>query len=452
MQGSQPQKVAGGAVALLALVLLLALPGVAAARPLQDPAHAAAVPASVAAGLAKLKAGLASTSSRFSSGKLSGAKLQSAIKGLEATKLETVSGFGTVFGIPYRSTFAPLACVDDNLFAAQQLSQFSKSVKRSKRSGARRKLKGHVKTARTCASTLGSALGGASGVPASVSSAVGSLKSGLASATKLSGSSLRSKAKSLQGTTKTATGAFPAVFGVSYSQTYAQLTCIDQRLVGAREVAALRSRVSGGARKRVRSRVSKLLKQAKACESALEALLPVKGPLEWGSTLAAAPHEITGSFHADTEYWFRNLADGSTVTAPVSGTITQIQLKGHAGAGSDKAADGSRPVRFQVLRPTGTPNQTKVVTTTDPPFRLPGSDGVWTFNMSDSKYPLKVQAGDYVSLATTGDQFAVFGTVAGSITNQFTATGDSQSAGVVYNPNPYPDTELLMRLTEQPSS
>jgi hypothetical protein len=60
-----------------------------------------------------------------------------------------------------------------------------------------------------------------------------------------------------------------------------------------------------------------------------------------------------------------------------------------------------------------------VVTTTDPPFRLPGAPGIYTFSMSEMRFKCcKVKAGDVVSLDARGGEQAVYGRVPGSVTNR----------------------------------
>jgi hypothetical protein len=187
-----------------------------------------------------------------------------------------------------------------------------------------------------------------------------------------------------------------------------------------------------------------------------------KQPITWGSNLAASAGALLGSFAADVQYWFGRIAAALTghaaqagevtpsATAPVAGTVTSITLKGYAIEGDEPGPGGSEPIRFSVDRPKPG-GQLEVLTTTTPPFALPGTPGTYTFDMSQVSFPCcKVEPGDVVSLDARGGEFAVFGSVPGSETDSFSMGGTLQDPGSLWTGTPHENVELLMQVTEQP--
>lgn len=185
-------------------------------------------------------------------------------------------------------------------------------------------------------------------------------------------------------------------------------------------------------------------------------------PDVWGSDLLAQAIAPLGDFAADVEYWFGQLANAliaktaestnytPSVTAPVAGTVTQITVKGYAIKGDEPGPGGSEPIRFSVDRPLPD-GELEVITTTNPPFTLPGVEGTYTFDMSQVSFPCcKIEQGDVVSLDARGGELAVFGSVPGSTTDTFSATGNTQEQAAKWTAMPHPGTELLMQITEQP--
>ncbi|HEX4564387.1 MAG TPA: hypothetical protein VH115_08020, partial [Solirubrobacteraceae bacterium] len=162
---------------------------------------------------------------------------------------------------------------------------------------------------------------------------------------------------------------------------------------------------------------------------------------------------------ADVEYWFGHgsgfaaqaAAYEPSTVVPANGMVTAIAVKGYAISGDRPGPGGSEPIRFTVAEPQPG-GQLKVVTTTNPPFTLPGAPGgVTTFPMSQVSFKCcRVKAGDIVSLDARGGEFAVFGRAPGAVTETFTSGGLSQNEGVLWTGTPHQGVELLMRVTEQP--
>lgn len=168
-----------------------------------------------------------------------------------------------------------------------------------------------------------------------------------------------------------------------------------------------------------------------------------KAPITWGSDLAGDPVAIRGTYQDDTEFWTQG------VTVPVPGLVTQFRLK----IGSDPE---DLPLRFSVVRPQ--PDGTvKVVTTTNPPYTLPGGKpGTYTFDTSALSFACcKVQAGDIVTADNRGtgtpDPYVWFAARSGFTTFSHTSGGLSQNPGMVWTGTPHDGYELLLQVVEQPS-
>ena len=192
---------------------------------------------------------------------------------------------------------------------------------------------------------------------------------------------------------------------------------------------------------------------------------PPKTPITFASDLSGQAQSLLGRFSADVEYWLRHLfggASGATAhgaqasnyvrsaTVPVDGTVTGFTLKGYAISGDMPGPGGSEPIRFSVARPQ--PNgQLQVITTTNPPYTLPGTPGTYTFSTSTLSFKCcKVKAGDVISLDARGGEFAVFASVPGSETDSFSMTGLTQNPGYMWTPTPHPNVELLLQVAETP--
>jgi hypothetical protein len=267
------------------------------------------------------------------------------------------------------------------------------------------------------------------------------------------------------------------VYGLKFSEVFFKLDCLDQYLARARDViVAARGHVHA---QPVIDKITKGQKCKQKLENELRKMaeqqpLPTPGgggtgtmpaaPLTFGSNnLAAQAQSLVGKFAADVSYWLSKLAASlrahtaqapsnyvASATAPADGTITQITLRGYAISGDMPGPGGSEPIRFSVARPQ--PNgQLQVITTTNPPFTLPGTDGTYTYSMSQVSFPCcKVKKGDVIALDARGGEFAVFASIPGSVTDSFSMAGDTQSAGYLWTGTPHQDVELLMQVTEQP--
>jgi len=194
--------------------------------------------------------------------------------------------------------------------------------------------------------------------------------------------------------------------------------------------------------------------------------MPEGGPVveteDFGSDLAEDPFAALGDFFADVAYIPNTVAAKprlrgaqargyiASATAPADGTVTQITVKGNAVSGDMPGPGGSEPIRFSVARPQPD-GRLVVITTTNPPFTLPGTPGTYTYDMSKTSFPCcKLKKGDVVTLDARGGRFAVFGRVPGSVTDTFSMAGPTFDAGTTWTPTHHPDVELLMRVTERP--
>jgi hypothetical protein len=186
---------------------------------------------------------------------------------------------------------------------------------------------------------------------------------------------------------------------------------------------------------------------------------PTPPTLTIGSTLGGTPAPLLGSFGGDTEFWDAFLAAAAGVApaakapvVPVPGWLVGIAVKGYAVSGDMPGPGGSQPFRVgieQVL-PGG---QLEVLSTSDPPFRLPGMSGLYYFNVGppDTGFAMRLRKGNALSFDTRGGSFAVFASVPGSSTDHSFGTGQEQNAGVKWAGSAHSGVELLMQATEQPS-
>jgi hypothetical protein len=187
---------------------------------------------------------------------------------------------------------------------------------------------------------------------------------------------------------------------------------------------------------------------------------PPKPPtITVGSTLAGAPAPLLGNFGGDTEFWDAFLASAAGVApaarvplAPVPGWLVGIAVRGFAVSGDMPGPGGSQPFRVGVeqVLPSG---QLEVISTSDPPFRLPGVSGLYYFKVGppDTGFAMRLRKGNVLSFDTRGGTYAVFAGVPGSTTDHAFGTGQEQNAGVKWSGTPHPGVELLMAATEQPS-
>jgi hypothetical protein len=212
--------------------------------------------------------------------------------------------------------------------------------------------------------------------------------------------------------------------GISFSDTYDDLECVD--------VKAEARRVSGAL-----SCAKRLLRRTGSAE-------PLKPKVTFGSDLSGTATVLPAQFEAaDTEFWT------SELTVPADGTVTELRLKT-----GDSPID--LPLRFSVVRPRGD-GSVEVITTTNPVFPLPAhSAQVHIYQTSNVSFPCcKVRKGDIVTVDNSGttqrDAYVWFATGQGSTTLQNTGHGDSQNAGNIWRPTPYPGYEVLLQVELQPS-
>ena len=212
--------------------------------------------------------------------------------------------------------------------------------------------------------------------------------------------------------------------GVSFSQVYDDIECIDvkieagraerRRLLRQAPVAPLKSRLHPP---RIRSRSA--------------------------ATSPARPWRCPARFAPDdTEFWT------SALTVPAAGMVTEFRLKT-----GDNPVD--LPLRFSVVRPRGD-GTVVVITTTNPIYPLKAHDaGVHRYPTSALSFVCcKVQAGDIVTVdnsgTTTPDAYVWFAARPDTTTFSHTSNGDSQNAGVVWSPITHTGYEVLLQVVLQP--
>jgi hypothetical protein len=211
--------------------------------------------------------------------------------------------------------------------------------------------------------------------------------------------------------------------GVAFADVYDDVECIDVKIEAGR--------ASGAA-----SCAKRLLRRTKS-------LAPAKDPITFGSDLTGTPTTLPTAFAPDdTEFWT------SALTVPADGMITTFRLKT-----GDSPVD--LPLRFSVVRP-GADGTVTVVTTSDPVYPLAAHDaGIHTYSTSGLKFVCcKAKKGDIVTVdnsgTTTQNAYVWFAPVAGATTFSHTSNGDSQNAGVVWQPITHAGYETLVQATIQP--
>jgi hypothetical protein len=170
----------------------------------------------------------------------------------------------------------------------------------------------------------------------------------------------------------------------------------------------------------------------------------------FGSSLSA-PATKAEAHGADSAFWDVSLAGGGASSAPASGQITAIRLKGIA------LSSGSKPprtsVHFQDLRPHGQ-GSVRVVSTTST-FHVPASGDP---NQTSTFHPVNfcVHRGDYVDFNDQGGfvpssypqgvPYQMFAAVSGSVTDFYTRSGGTLN-GAVFAGAPHQGEELLMQMS-----
>ena len=249
------------------------------------------------------------------------------------------------------------------------------------------------------------------------------------------------------------------VYGVAGGEWFRQLGCVNRQLA----LAKLRE-------KRIlkRGNTRSMLSGARRCAQSLASQLknpaaqhnPAAAIVFGSNSLAQEPQPLTGYFNEDAEYWLTSLAPQPpapnyvpSATVPADGIITEIKLHGYAVRGPYPTAPvSSLPIRFSVARPQ--PNgELEVVTTTDPPFTLPATDGIRTFSMSQVNFACcRAKKGDVISFNARNGEFAVTAKVPGSAIHTFTTIAGeaTMDPGYKWIGRPHDSLELLMQVTEQP--
>ena len=389
-------------------------------------------------------------------------------------KFRAAESFPDVLGLTYPNWIGALDCIDTNLAKADTIaSHFVKNPKLHALPNLS-KIGDSLKSASSCAESIVGILQRDNAPETGLISALGDLAAGIdaqrnAFERNPDVSALRAPIQQLQQKKLAIVGGdlFPEVFGIPFEATYKQLDCVDVQL----SIADLLSQepALGG----TPAEIQAALEAARACKQTVERTIRQRQgagpppPLSFDSDLSHDPQSIVGRFEADVEYWVRRIAHAfgastgahaaqagarytPSATVPVDGTITSITVKGYAISGDRPGPGGSEPIRFSVARPQ--PNgQLQVITTTNPPFTLPGTPGTYTFPMSQVSFKCcRVKAGDYISLDARGGEFAVFASVPGSETDVFSMAGLTQNPGYMWIGTPHQDVELLMQVTEQP--
>ncbi|HWX73752.1 MAG TPA: hypothetical protein VNZ05_00500 [Solirubrobacteraceae bacterium] len=188
---------------------------------------------------------------------------------------------------------------------------------------------------------------------------------------------------------------------------------------------------------------------------------PTPAPLALGSDLSASPAALLGAFSSDNESWnvtlawsahaARAAAAANPTTVPVEGWLSSVTIKGFAVSGETPGPGGSEPFRVGVeqVLPTG---QLEVVSTSDPPFHLPGTSGTYAFAVGppSTGFAMRLRKGDVVSFDNRGGTWAVYANTPGSTMDSSAGTGMEQNAAVKWTGAAHANTELLMQVSEQP--
>jgi hypothetical protein len=211
-----------------------------------------------------------------------------------------------------------------------------------------------------------------------------------------------------------------------------------------------------------------MLRIAKRCAQILASKLkspaaqdnPASAIIFGSNSLSKTPGRFTGYFNEDAEYWQTALAPQPpaqnyvpSVTVPAKGIITEIKVRGYAARGDIPTAPiSSLPIRFSVARPQPD-GKLVVITTTDPPFTMPSTDGIRTFPMSQVAFTCcRVEKGDIISFDARNGEFAITAQVPGSAIATFTTKAGeaTMDPGYTWIGEPHDHLELLMQVTMQP--
>jgi hypothetical protein len=178
---------------------------------------------------------------------------------------------------------------------------------------------------------------------------------------------------------------------------------------------------------------------------------PVPSPTSFGSDLDGNPEDLLEELFGDVEYFEGGAGiQAQRLIAPVDGWLTGVAVKGNAVV-NDALLIVDEPFRVgvEVILPNG---QLEVVSTSDPPFRLPTRAGTYYFNVGPphTNFAMRLKKGEVLSFDTTGGKWGVFARKAGAIVETAVGMGKEQDAHAKWTATPHPNIQLLMRVTEQP--
>jgi hypothetical protein len=160
----------------------------------------------------------------------------------------------------------------------------------------------------------------------------------------------------------------------------------------------------------------------------------------YGSTLTEDPTAVAEG-NVDFVLW----QIGQPI--PVSGQVTSISVRGYYAGGSCGMVCETN-LHFQDLRPTAG-GQLQVIVTSEP-FTLPSTLGTYTFALSAFKF--RVQAGDYIGLATSGGAWEVLAPASGDQVAQFTGYNGDMNGDSFASNLTVPDSQVNMQVTVQPNA
>lgn len=317
-------------------------------------------------------------------------------------------------GITYAELLNDLDCVDTSLQLARNASR--KSAQKS-----------WVKQSKACQARLASALGAGGQASGALTADVKRLGSAIgAVATRVrQGRVFGSKTRAVRDRAAAIVGSHftGKQYGVALSEHFRDLECID--------VKAESGRISGASS--CARRLARLIK----------ANAPAKPSVTFGSDLTGDPVALPGVWREDSEFWTTGL------TVPAAGTVTEFRLR----TGADPV---SLPVRFSVVRPQPD-GRVKVITTTDPPYLVPGgTPGIYTVKSSTFSFRCcRVLQGDIVTVDNRGAEetespYVWFARKPGFTAFSHMEPGVSQDAGQLWRPDPHVGFDVLLQVVMTP--
>jgi len=393
--------------------------------------------------LGRLDNRLGSTAARAKKGKKVGSYLNGRLR--ETLKIVDTFMSSSIGGAKGSQWYRALSCVDLNLTKA------SLREKKSLKKGTPGK---YLASARSCEQSLQRSAGSAgfAALDALLATAIADSQQG-----KKVGPSIPELRKRLFALADAEMQS--SIYGVKTSEWFRKLGCVSLGL----EQAKLRDR---GTLKRGRTKT--MIKSARRCVQLFRKSFkpaskqPAASAITFGSNhLSSTPQSLLGRFNEDIQYWLTTVSPQPTeagyvasATAPADGMVTDIKVRGFAVDG-DNGRGAAQPIRFSVVRPLGS-RQVEVVTTTDPPFTLPASDGVHNFSMSQVRWACcRVKKGDVIALDGRFGEHSVFARFPGAITDHFSPKQSglpTQNPGYKWDGTPHSDVELLMQITMQPGA